>query len=553
MLKLLSVKNYALISELQLDLSRGLTIVTGETGAGKSILLGALSLVLGNRADTSVLRDKEGKCVIEALFDVERYHLNHFFAHHDIDYFPETLIRREINKGGKSRAFINDTPFPLHVIKELGQQLIDVHSQHQNLLLHNESFQLGLLDAFCDEMPAFLPGYKNDLNAYRKVQKELSQMQTNYDRLQEEQSFVQFQYDELEKAALQPGEKAELEETLRKMDHVEEIQSALVHACQSLDLQEIQPIVPSLKDITEHLKRIQSFFSPVEEYASRLESIYVELKDISRELELLQSDLDFDPLKSEAFRERLDLIYQLEKKHQVDSVEALLSVQENFKDQLDALANRDVSVASLKEKEQHLYGLLRSKTATINRWRHSHVPQIKESLLRILAELGMPNARIDIQIQELEDFTSSGKDRVIILFSANKNEALNPIHKVASGGEISRFMLAVKHLLSVKRQLPTIIFDEIDTGVSGEIADKMGNIFKEMSGHMQVINITHLPQVAAKADTHILVYKEEGAELVQTRVVPLSKEQRTKEIAKMLSGSQITPEALNNAKVLLDL
>ncbi len=553
MLKSLSVKNYVLISNLQLDFSDGLTIITGETGAGKSILLGALSLVLGQRADSSVLRNKEDKCIIEALFDVEQYGLTDFFEQYDIDYAPETLIRREISAGGKSRTFINDTPFSLQILKSFGDKLIDVHSQHQNLLLNNESFQLGVLDAFADGISPLLTSYKEELKCYKDLQKELYKQEEKYKKLTEEKAFIQFQFDELDKANLQTGEKEKLEEITEQLDHVEEIKMALSQSYYLLEEQEPTPVMISMKEISDHLQHIQSVFPSVIEQAKRVESIYIELKDICRELEALQDDVEFDPEEAKSARERLDLIYQLERKHQVSSLVELISLRDRYQEQLNLLNNSDVSLSKLTSEVQALNDALQEKATRITKLRKNAIPHIQEKVLSVLHELGMPHARFHIEVETYNEFMQTGCDKVTFLFSANKNEMPNAIHKVASGGEISRFMLAVKHLFSLKRKLPTIIFDEIDTGVSGEIADKMGNIFKDMSANMQVINITHLPQVAAKGDTHLLIYKEDKEKIVQTRVIKLGQEQRIEEIAKMLSGKEITPEALGNARVLLEM
>ena len=550
MLKALSIKNYALIEQTRITFDSGLSVITGETGAGKSIMLGALGLVLGQRSDVSVIRDKERKCVIEAAFHVSRYGLQPLFEEEDVDYDDETVLRREILPSGKSRAFVNDTPVNLNFLRSLSDRLIDVHSQHQNLLLGDNRFQLNVVDTVASNQ-SLLSDYQKAYETYKDLTARKKQLEEQNARQRADQDYWEFQYNQLEEARLQSGEQAALEQELEQLTHVEEIKSALSQASYVLYESEA-PMVQELYHLSEEIRKVASFLQGGEELAGRLNSTYIELKDIAEEISDRGGEVEFDPGRQQAVQDRLDLIYSLQQKHHVDTVDDLLRIQEDLAGKLEQLSSFDQEIGALLEKiekaEKHLLELAQSLTQS----REKVFATIEQNVVKQLQELGMPNARFSVQNRSVENFGPMGRDEIAFLFSANKSSDLTDIPKVASGGEISRVMLCVKSLLSSARGLPTIIFDEIDAGVSGEIADRMGRIMQEMGQNIQVISITHLPQIAGKGDQHFKVFKTETDHQTTSSVKALKRDERVEEIAGMLSGSELTEAALENARLLMD-
>ena len=547
MLKKLYIKNFTLIDELDIDLYQGFSVITGETGAGKSIILGAIGLLLGQRADSKVIKDK---CVIEAHFDISRYGMEAFFNDNDIEYDPsDCIIRRELTSAGKSRAFINDTPVQLTLLKELGEQLIDIHSQHQNLLLNKQDFQLSVVDIIADNAKS-LAQYQQTFSEYQSVNKELEALRDAIDNNRQNQDFLQFQYDELTNANLMEGEQEELEQKSDTMSHAEEIKNALYEADHALSADETG-IVSALRSARTALSSIQRVFPDANELTQRLESSYIELKDISEEISNQLERVDFDPAELDAINNRLDRLYDLEKKYHVSNVSELISKREELKSELNHNENSDEALAALQQRLAALQLRARQEADVMTKRRQKAAKQIEKEMQSRLIPLGMPNVRFSIQITE-DILGRTGQDKVAFLFSANTSTPLQPVSQVASGGEIARVMLSLKAMISGAVKLPTIIFDEIDTGVSGKIAEKMAEIMQEMGRHeRQVISITHLPQIAALGTTHYKVEKEETAQGTISRMTELSSEERIREIAQMLSGSDISEAAIQNAKELL--
>ena len=547
MLKRLYIKNFTLIDELDIDLYQGFSVITGETGAGKSIILGAIGLLLGQRADSKVIKDK---CVIEAHFDISRYGMETFFTENDIEYdATDCIIRRELTSAGKSRAFINDTPVQLVLLKELGEQLIDIHSQHQNLLLNKQDFQLSVVDIIADNAK-LLAQYQQTYSNYLSVNKELESLRETIENNRQNQDFLQFQYDELSNANLVEDEQEELEQKSDTMSHAEEIKSALYEADNALSADETG-IVSALRSARTALSGIQRVFPDASELAQRLESSYIELKDISEEISNQLERVDFDPAELDAINNRLDHLYDLEKKYHVENVSELIAKREELKFQLNNIENSDEALAALQERLSDLQAQAKKEAEILTKRRQKAAQQIKNEMQSRLVPLGMPNVRFSIQITE-DTLGRTGQDKVAFLFSANTSTPLQPVSQVASGGEIARVMLSLKAMISGAVKLPTIIFDEIDTGVSGKIAEKMAEIMQEMGQHeRQVISITHLPQIAALGTTHYKVEKEETAQGTISRMTELSSEERIREIAQMLSGSDISDAAIQNAKELL--
>lgn len=550
MLKQISIHNYALIESLEIDFEPSYSVITGETGAGKSILLGALSLILGNRADTGILKDKEKKCIVEAEFDIQRYSMKVFFDKNDIDYDEITHVRREISPTGRSRAFINDTPVTLNVLKDLSVQLTDIHSQHQNLNLNDNSFQLNVLDAFAKLIPK-VNFYKENYLTYQKIKKEYQKL---IDRAQQEKSeldYLQFRFDELEEAKLTLGEQSEIESELKQLNHAEEITQNLAVSFSLLSDDE-NGILKKLTDSISSLKQILSFFYQAENLSERLESSKIELDDISNELEILSGDIEHNPERAVFLKERIDTIYALQNKHKVNSIEELITIKEDLQYKLDDITSFDIQISEkerlLKEQEEKITQL----SEEISKGRREASGKLETHIINILQKLGMPSAKFKISQKTISEFTETGRDYISFLFSANKHSEAQEIANIASGGEISRLMLSIKSVIADSMALPAIIFDEIDTGVSGDIAEKIGNIMKEMSENMQVISITHLPQVAARADFHYKVYKIEDEYDTRTDIKKLNQEERIKELATMLSGENITDAAMRNAEELLN-
>lgn len=551
MLKSLEIQNYALIEHLSIDFDSGLSILTGETGAGKSIIMGALSLILGQRADTKAIQDGKAKCVVEAVFDVKDYGLEELFQLNDVDYDSELIVRREVLDSGKSRAFLNDTPVSLQLLKELTSKLIDVHSQHANLLLSNDDFQLDVLDSVA-QTKELKTEYRKTFDTYRSVFKQLKEIRDTALREQEEREYIQFQYTQLSEMKLVQGEQEELERELDMLNHSEEIKRVLSFVVDVLD-NEQQGVLSSLKDVVFNLRKIISYLPIADVLQERVDSCKIELQDIANEVMHTLNATDFDPNKKNEIEERLNLIYSLQQKHRVSSVEELLSLQQTFEMRLQAIDSYDEQINALENQLSDVKTQLNLSASALTDKRKNVCKEIERNIECKLQLLGMPNARFVVDLTSKEEFSATGKDDVAFLFSANKNTVPKNLANIASGGEISRVMLSLKSLIATKSLLPTIIFDEIDTGVSGEIAHRMGEIMRSMSKTMQVITITHLPQIAAKGNAHYKVYKTDTDLATYTHIVRLKDAERPQEIAELLSGKNPSQAALDNAKELLSL
>ncbi len=550
MLKQLYIKNFTLIDELNIPLHSGFSVITGETGAGKSIILGAIGLLLGNRADSKAIKAGRDRCVIEAHFDLSRYGMEQFFTDNDIDYDPsDTIIRRELTAAGKSRAFINDTPVPLVRMRELGEQLVDIHSQHQNLLLQKEDFQLNVIDIIAQD-DAQLQAYRKQFLLYRKASEQLEKLKEEIAKNRENEEFMRFQYKELEDAQLQSGEQELLEQEASTLNHAEEIKTVLYNADYTLSGDE-GGILDQLKTTTQQLDRIKEVFPEVAELASRMDSCHIELKDIAQEISSRVESVEFDPNRMDAIDSRLDTLYRLQQKFHVETVEELMENRDRLREQLEHIDNGDEDVEALTKEVAALLQEAQKQAAVLTDIRKKAAKKVETEMRQRLVPLGIPNVRFEISFAE-KPLSSDGADKVNFLFSANKSTSLQPVSQVASGGEIARVMLSLKAMISGAVKLPTIIFDEIDTGVSGKIAEKMAQIMAEMGNlDRQVISITHLPQIAAMGSHHYKVLKEETENGTISRMTELSHEERVQEIAQMLSGSDITDAALANARELL--
>lgn len=550
MLKHLYIKNFTLIDELDISLYEGFSVITGETGAGKSIILGAIALLLGQRADSKTIKQGAEKCVIEANFDLSRYNMQPFFDENDIEYDAgDCIIRRELTAAGKSRAFINDTPVALSMLKELGDMLMDVHSQHQNLLLNKQDFQLEVVDIIADDA-AQLAKYQNTYAEFVKAEKELSELTLAIERNRENHDFLKFQFEELENTKLQEGEQEELEQRSETMEHSEDIKSALYTTDNALSAEQVG-VIQSLRSSLSALRSIESVYPEVSELIERIDSSYIDLKDISQEISSLLESVDFDPAELDQINSRLDRIYELEKKYHVETVEELISKRDDLHQQLAAIENGDESLDALKARRDELESKARKEADALTKLRTKSAKTIEAEMQKRLIPLGMPHVRFSIQLTPIE-LGQNGADKVSFLFSANTSTPLQPVSQVASGGEIARVMLSLKAMISGAVKLPTIIFDEIDTGVSGKTAEMMAQIMKEMGGHgRQVISITHLPQIAALGSVHYKVEKNETASGTTSKMRQLDADERVREIAQMLSGSDVTEAAIQNAKELL--
>ena len=552
MLKHLYIKNFALIDELDIELHQGFSVITGETGAGKSIILGAIGLLLGQRADTKVMRPEADRCVIEAHFDLTRYDMQAFFADNDIDYDPnDCIVRRELTSAGKSRAFINDTPVQLSMLKELGERLVDVHSQHQNLLLNKQDFQLSVVDIIADDAKA-LSQYRRTFRQYQTVRKELTLMQETIEQNRQNIDFLKFQCQELSDANLVAEELEELERKSETMSHAEEIKGALFETDKALSAEETG-VTGSIRTAIHALKSIERVFPDVSELILRLDSSYIELKDIAQDITCRLESVDFDPAELDIVNARLDRLYDLEKKYHVETIDALIQKRDELNKQLNSIENGDEALAILRHQVEQWQIQVEKEAAVLTKLREGAARQIEKEIQTRLISLGMPNVRFAITIATTEPGID-GKDKVAFLFSANTSTPLQPVSQVASGGEIARVMLALKAMISGAVKLPTIIFDEIDTGVSGKMAEKMAEIMQEMGRHgRQVISITHLPQIAALGTTHYRVEKEDTSEGTTSRMTELLPDERVMEIAQMLSGSNVSEAAMQNARQLLHL
>ena len=551
MLKSLYIKNYALIDSLEIDFEQGFSVITGETGAGKSIILGALGLIVGQRADAKTIKMGESKCVIEGIFNISAYDLKAFFTEKEIDYDEICILRRELMSSGKSRAFINDTPVTLADLKELGNRLIDIHSQHQNLMLGDNQFQMHVVDALAGNAN-LLKEYNQIYTIYKDSEKKLKNLQDAITKSRQEEEYLRFQYTALDEAALKEGEQEELEAELEMLNHAEDIKSGL-YKINILLSDDERGIVAALKESLSVTHSLSKMYNRSEEMQQRLDTAYIDLKDLSSEVERMAGDIEFNPERLAFVEERLNKIYSLQKKYNIDTVAGLLALKYEINKKLEnidsfdqQLKEQQQEVADNKEKVDLLASKLSSK-------RKSAIKPMEETLTKKTSVLGMPNMRFECNISPKQEPDITGIDNLEFLFSANKNVPLQPVSEIASGGEISRLMLCLKSMIAGATALPTIIFDEIDTGVSGEIADKMGQIMQEFGQSMQVIAITHLPQIAAKGRAHYLVYKTDDEKTTTTNLRKLSDKERLEEIARMLSGASLTDAAIQNARVMLGL
>ncbi|MDP3314190.1 DNA repair protein RecN [Lutibacter sp.] len=550
MLTNLSIKNFALIESLSVNFKNNFSIITGETGAGKSILLGALGLVLGKRADSSALKYTTEKCIIEGQFRISNYQLESFFEENELDFENETIIRREILPNGKSRAFINDTPTTIQVLQQLSEKLIDVHSQHETLELAESSFQFHIIDALAGNFPK-IDSYKRGLNLYTQLLKELKQLKSNQILAQEQYEYNLYLYEELKKAGLKIDEQAEIEQSLDKLNNIEDIKLNLTEAL-SIGIADeigIQNLIVSVKN---KLLKIASYSKEYDELYQRLTSVKIEFDDIVGEIESLNEEVSFDSSELEKLNDRLQLIYNLQKKHSVNSIEELINIQSELEEKVDSVVNSSSNLVKKENELQEVAAKIDALAINIFKAREAAIPILIKKMENILSNLGMENTRFNITISHKNNYYSNGKDELLLLISANKGVNFGELKKIASGGELSRIMLAVKAILSDYSKLPTIIFDEIDSGVSGDVSQKMAEIMQQMSINMQVITITHLPQIAAKGQQHYKVYKEDVNNNISTQLRLLSENERVEEIAEMLGGKNISTTAIEHAKQLLN-
>ena len=551
MLKNLQIENYALIERLNIDFQRDLSVVTGETGAGKSIILGALGLILGQRADAKVILSNAGKCVVEAVFDVKNYDLNEFFDELEIDYFDECIVRREILESGKSRSFINDTPVNLQQLRDLTSQLIDIHSQHESLLLGNSNFQLKVVDLVA-QTSSELSSYQNFYNDYIAKKNQLKTLRENAEKTFAEKDYAQFQFEQLSEAKLIENEQVELENELNLINHSQEICENLTAVSAAFSTEQFGA-ENQLNSALNSIRKVEKYLSKEQNFSDRIYSLLVDIKDINSEIEQILNNTEFNIERKNFVEERLNLIYSLQQKHRVKTVSELLDLQRDFEQKLLEIENFDEEISKLQKEISDIENNLKSASKILSTKRKSIQNAVKQQVETTLALLGMPNAKFEIAITELENFTSNGADKIEFLFSANKNREPQSISQVASGGELSRLMLIIKSLQISSANLPTIIFDEIDTGISGEIAKKMGEILQQMGANMQVIAITHLPQIASKGKFHYKVFKDETGNITKTNIIQLSENERIEEIAQMISGKNPSETTIKSAKELLGL
>lgn len=552
MLRSLYIQNYALIEKLDIRFETGFSVITGETGAGKSIILGAIGLLLGQRADVKSIRMGAVKCVIEARFDISVYAMRPFFEENELEYEEECILRREVHASGKSRAFINDTPASLTQIKELGEQLIDVHSQHQNLLLNKEGFQFGVLDLLAhNDQPLEL--YRQLYADWKQIDKELTELTAQSDQSKVDEDYVRFQLEQLEEADLTEGEQEELERESEVLSHAEEIKAGLYRVDQMFSSDE-GGLLPTLKEGLTTLRGLQKVYQPAGELSDRLESAYIELKDISQEVGVQSEDIEFNPTRLEEVNDRLNLIYTLQQKHRVQTLDELINLTVEYREKLSVITSYDDRIADLIARRDAQYNKVKKQALLLTQARTTAAREVEKQMAARLVPLGMPNVRFQVEMGVRKEPGLQGEDTVSFLFSANKNGTLQSISSVASGGEIARVMLSIKAMIAGAVKLPTIVFDEIDTGVSGEIADRMADIMQEMGEqNRQVISITHLPQIAARGRMHYKVYKRDNDTETNSHIRRLTDEERVEEIAHMLSGSTLTEAALSNAKSLLKI
>lgn len=552
MLQSLYIQNYALIDRLDIGFGPGFSVITGETGAGKSIILGAIGLLLGQRADVKSIKKGTSKCVVEAKFHIANYGLKPFFEENDLEFDPEEcIIRREMTANGKSRAFINDTPASLAQMKVLGEKLIDVHSQHQNLLLNKEGFQLNILDILAQDDKE-TAAYRQVYNEYRTVCRELDDFIAQAEKSRQDEDYIRFQLEQLNEADLKEGEQTALEQEADTLSHAEDIKSGLYKAQQLIDGEE-GGTLPLAKECMQTLQNISEVYAPAKEWTERLNSCYIELKDLSHEISGAEEEIEFNPSQLDYVNERLNLIYSLQQKHHAKTVEELIAVQEDYQNQLNAITSFDDRIAELNRKKEELYSKVLEQAKVLTSLRTASAKHIEEQMKSLLIPLGMPNVRFAVKLEQRKEPDSKGMDTVTFLFSANKNGTLQNVASIASGGEIARVMLSLKAMIAGAVKLPTIIFDEIDTGVSGSIAEKMALIMQDMGKqNRQVISITHLPQIAARGNAHYKVYKKDTETGTNSYIRQLTDEERVQEIAHMLSGTTLTDAAVQNARALLE-
>ena len=549
MLQRLYIENYVLIDHMDLEFNSGLSVITGETGAGKSILLGALSLILGQRADTRVIKTDSSKCIVEAEFDIHAYNLQAFFDQNDWEFVPEScIIRRELHSNGKSRAFVNDSPVSLTLLKELSSQLIDIHSQHQNLLLGNDAFQLDVLDAVANDI-VILNQYKTSYIRYKELQSSLKKQEEKARKAKEEEDYLRFQFEQLNSAKLKEGEQEELEAEWEMLSHAEEIKAGLAKIFNLLDADE-QGVNASLKTALNQTENLQRIYPKLKEPGERIHSCYLDMKDLAEELEVLLNDVEVNPQHMEQVSDRMNLLYSLQQKHRLKDTKELIAFREELYGKLSIIDSFDESLSGMRKELTEIESQAQSLADKLSASRSGIRKQIEQKLVSQLVQLGIPKAVFRIE-QNRKPMETEGQDQISFLFSANKNTAPQPINQIASGGEISRIMLIIKSIIADYASLPTLLFDEIDTGVSGEVAYKMGEIMRNIAEKRQVICITHLPQIAAKGKYHYKVYKTEKNDHSITNVKLLQENERLLEIAQMLSGANVSEAAIRNAHTLL--
>lgn len=552
MLRSLYIQNYALIEKLDIAFDTGFSVITGETGAGKSIILGAIGLLLGQRADTKAIRQGALKCVIEARFEISAYNMQPFFEENELEYERELILRREVHASGKSRAFINDTPVSLTQMKELGEQLIDVHSQHQNLLLNKEDFQLSVLDVLASDEKE-LAAYREAHTRWKQQERELKELTALAEQSKTDEDYLRFQLEQLEEAKLRAGEQTELEQEAETLTYAEEIKAGLYKA-EQLFISDEMGLLPSLKEALNILIGVQKVYQSAEELVERVESCYIELKDITLEISNSVDEIEFNPDRLDEVNERLNQLYSLQQKHRVQSVEELIQLTGDYRERLSVITSYDEQISRLAAETETQFRTVKKLAAVLTGKRQKSAREVEKQMTERLIPLGIPNIRFQVDMGMRKEPGLSGEDTVTFLFSANKNGTLQQISSVASGGEIARVMLSIKAMIAGVVKLPTIVFDEIDTGVSGEIADRMADIMYRMGEqNRQVISITHLPQIAACGCAHYLVYKQDNDKETNSHIRRLNEDERVGEIAQMLSGAKLTEAALNNAKELLKL
>ena len=550
MLKHISIRNFALIEKVEIDFSAGFSVITGETGHGKSVFLGAVAMLLGERSDAKAIREGADRCVIEGIFDVADFGLEAFFEENGLDYDAECIIRRELAASGRSRAFVNDTPVNVSVLKELGTRLIDIHSQHQNLLLGDRNYQLGVLDTLAANRKE-LSLYGESYRQYTALQRELVERKEALESSRRDEEWLRFQLDEIEATSPKSGELEELEQELQELSHAEDIQAALYGASSVIDGDE-RSMLQALREAASALSRISSHYAAAQELADRLESNYIELKDCCEEMQQRAGRVQFAPARLEFVEGRVAQLYSLLKKHRVESVDALLALAQEYAGRLDSITNGDDDIKELEKRIARLGKELADMASALTTMRKESAAGLQEKIVSILVNLGMPMIRFEVDFRPVAGFTPTGCDNVVFLFSANSSSTPQPLSDVASGGEMARVMLALKSLVAAGSKQPTLIFDEVDTGVSGILAERMGRMMQQMAGGLsQVLSITHLPQVAALGANHYKVYKEETANGTVTDIVRLGEQERVREIAQMMSGEQLTEAAMDNARELL--